>query len=147
MRLPGLGLLALLAAGSGALAGDPAPAVDPKLSVLAPFVVKDEAICSFGFSFTCLGNPETKQIYKLLITDVQQGSLAESAGLVPGVEILRADGIKVADMKGGLGRNGDLMRLFVNRRYGDKITLVVLIKNSGYKVTLPARPAHRSSAP
>jgi len=111
---------------------------------MAPLVVGDEAICSFGFSFTCFGNPKTKTISHLVITDVQQGSRAESIGLQRGDEIISADGIKVVDFKGGAARGGDLMRLFVNRNRGETIKLVVAIHTALYRITLTARPASSS---
>jgi hypothetical protein len=59
--------------------------------------------------------------------------------------IVAVDGTKVADLKGGLGREGDLMRLFVNRRRGETIKLTVSIKGSYYNITLAARPAGRGA--
>jgi S1-C subfamily serine protease len=125
----------------------PAGIPDPKLSVLPPLKVSDEAICRFGFSFTCRGDLQTSKISRLLITDIQQGSRADRLGLVAGDEILAVDGIKVTDLKGGLGRSGDLMRLFVNRKDGEKIKLGLWIRGSTYVVTLTAKASSRPVIP
>lgn len=134
-------------AGPRLRADGPAGAPAAKATVLPPLSVHDEAICSFGFSFTCFGDPQTRRIRRLMITDVQQGSRADTLGLMRGDEILEVDGIRVTDLKGGLGRDGDLMRLFVNREYGATIRLLVAIHGSLYRITLPARPASRRPGP
>ena len=140
------GGLALLILSAGFADPPPSPPTGPT-AVLPPFRIHDEAICSFGFSFSCYGDAKTKQISWLVITDIQQGSRADTIGLTRGDTIVAVDGIKVADLKGGLARDGDLMRLFVNRKYGDTITLTVGIHGTYYRLTLPARPASRPREP
>lgn len=95
---------------------------------LPPLEVKDNAYCNFGISVQALGNPQTRQITRLFITDVWEKSEAEKLGLKPGDEILAINGIKVSDMKGGMQRGSDLFELLVNRGKGARIRLEVEVR-------------------
>jgi C-terminal processing protease CtpA/Prc len=91
-------------------------------------VVQGNAICSFGISLKCLGDVATKKITRILISSVVEGSRAESLGLRAGDEILTVNGLKIAELKGGMSQGGDIMQLFVNRRKGDPLDLKVAVR-------------------
>jgi membrane-associated protease RseP (regulator of RpoE activity) len=121
-------LLSLAILCSSAGADEPTEAhVDVPL-VMPKVVVRDNALCSFGFSLKCLGDARTKKIDRILISEVRGGTRAAELGLRPGDEILSVNGVKVADLKGGMNRDGDIMQLFVNRRKGDAIDLEVEVR-------------------
>lgn len=101
---------------------------EPPASLLPPLEVKDNALCSFGISVQAVGNPKTKSITRLFITDVWEKSEAEKLGLKAGDEILTINGVKVSEMKGGMQRGSDLFELLVNRGHGSRIKLEVEVR-------------------
>lgn len=114
----------LAAAESGAGAAPPA---ESEAVAMPALVVKDNALCSFGIGVQAIGNLETKEISRLLITDVWEGSEAEKLGLKAGDEILSINGIKVSALKGGTKRGGDLFELLINRPRGARLKIEVLV--------------------
>jgi hypothetical protein len=122
-------LLLLLVLSNPALIADqptPTPADDPL--AMPKMVVQGNAICSFGISLKCLGDVATRKITRILISSVVEGSRAESMGLRAGDEILKVNGIKITDLKGGMNPDGDIMQLFVNRKRGDAIDLKIAVR-------------------
>jgi C-terminal processing protease CtpA/Prc len=91
-------------------------------------VVQGIPICSFGISLKILGDVTTKKITRIFISEVISGSRAEFIGLRPGDEILAVNGLKIADLKGGMSRDGDIMQLFGNRKKGDAIDLKIAVR-------------------
>lgn len=111
-------------------AGADQPAANPGAGqvTMPRMVVQDNAICSFGFSLKILGDAKAKKISRMFVSEVQEGTRADALGLKAGDEIISVNGIKVADLKGWLSRDGDVMQLFVNRKRGESIDLVVSVR-------------------
>jgi membrane-associated protease RseP (regulator of RpoE activity) len=121
-------LLALAFSGRAGAADAPAqPKADEQL-IMPKMVVQGIPICSFGISLKILGDVTTKKITRIFISEVISRSRAEFIGLRPGDEILAVNGLKIADLKGGMSRDGDIMQLFGNRKKGDAIDLKIAVR-------------------
>ena len=121
-------LLLLVLSNSALIADTPVPPQADEQLAMPKMVVQGNAICSFGISLKCLGDVSTKKITRILISKVVEGSRAESMGLRAGDEILKVNGLKITELRGGMSPDGDIMQLFVNRKKGDAIDLKIAVR-------------------
>ena len=129
-RFPARFVLLLSWATAGAFGAAPTSLDIPSDRVvqMLPFNVKERPATSFGLSLRIFGDPQTRLVKKILILTVAEDSEAEYKGLERGTEILSVDGKSVNSFPFGLNQGTELNRLFVNRKYGETITLVVFSK-------------------
>ena len=116
-----------IAAAFGA-AAPTADGPDNRVIQMKPFDVKQRPITSFGLSLRIIGDPQTRFVKRILVLAVATDSQAEYKGIEPGTEILGVNGKSVNSLEFGLSQGTELNRLFLNRKYGDTITLVVVSK-------------------
>jgi S1-C subfamily serine protease len=93
---------------------------------LPPFVVKARPLTSFGLALLIVVNARSKQVDRMFIKEVRADSEADANGLMAGTEIFSVDGRSVRSFVVRFDPESDLYRLFVNRRRGDRIRLVVI---------------------
>jgi C-terminal processing protease CtpA/Prc len=109
-------------------AAETAPSPPGEQLQMPKMTVQGTPICSFGISLKILGDPATKKITRILISEVISGSRADYLGLKAGDEILEVNGLKVAELKGGMSPSGDIMQLFGNRKKGEAIDLKIAVR-------------------
>ncbi len=125
LRIAGLAL----GAAAAALAADaktraPETGTGPTVR-MQPFVVMVPPVTSFGLGLAIFADPQTRQIKRMFIQAVAADSEADRLGLTAGTEILNVDGKSVLSFVVRFSPDSELSRLFVNRRRGDRIRLVV----------------------
>jgi predicted metalloprotease with PDZ domain len=111
--------------GSGPPAPPPPAAAKPALQ-LAPVVVSSKPIGSFGLSVRVLRDAMSAKVAELTILDVIPHTDADKAGLGPLTRILSIDGRSVNDFTASFDQGADLNAKLIDRKRGDRITLVVL---------------------
>ncbi len=92
---------------------------------LPAVVVEAKPLTSFGISLQLVAVRQTRQILRMFVREVAPGSEADTSGIEPGAEILSIDGRAVDTFIDRFDSESDLGRLFVNRRRGDRLDLVV----------------------
>jgi S1-C subfamily serine protease len=125
LRIAGLAL----GAAAAALAADaktraPETGAGPTVR-MQPFVVMVPPVTSFGLGLAIFADPQTRQIKRMFIKAVTADSEADMLGLTAGTEILNVDGKSVSSFVIRFNPDSELSRLFINRRRGDRIRLVV----------------------
>jgi hypothetical protein len=128
----GLIALALLSAlAARAASADPAPDNHPPVQ-MQKFVVNDKHLLCFGIGIELWKDKNTDQVLAMYVKTVQENSMAELEGIVPGT----------------FGEGSELNRIFLNRKNGDRVTLeikqlgkrgstfVTLVQNTGMNVTI-----------
>jgi S1-C subfamily serine protease len=124
-----------------ALASEPEdPPTVPGVIHLPELEVKTTAYCNFGFGIVVFGDVKAGTISRVLIDEVKPDSAASRMGLQRGDEILSVNGMRVADMKGGMKGGSDLFRLLINRPAGVRIDVEVEVRVVK-RVTLIAGPS------
>ena len=118
-----LGLALAAAAGAGA-AGPAASEVAPV--PMRTYTVAEKPLTCFGLSLQMVALRQTKQVLRMFVREVMPDSEADFNGLVTGTEILSINGRAVDSFVVGFDPQSELGRLFVNRRRGDRVTLVVV---------------------
>jgi len=119
-------LLAAVTAVAAAEKKPAAPPADPPVK-LAPYAVSSTPVNSYAFDLVVRVSKETGKIVSLTITGVRENSDADEAGLQPGDEITRINGIPVTEMDPKLGPDGQLNKLLLNRPKGERLDLEVII--------------------
>lgn len=131
--------VAMLSIGASLGAADPAkpapgksdPAQPPQTMPLEPalkmdrFVVDSDSTMSFGISLKIQRYTLTNKIVAMYIDEVEKESDAEAKGLEAGMGIVAIDGRPVTDIDGTFRPGSDLRRIFIGRKYGDKVVLDV----------------------
>ena len=103
---------------------------EPAADLAAPvpmeaILVEAKPLTSFGLSLQMVAVRQNKQILRMFVRDVVPQSEADYAGLQPGTEILSINGRAVNTFAVGFTPESELGRLFVNRRRGDRILLLI----------------------
>lgn len=111
-----------------AKAGDPTEAPAGPVIRLDPYTVMDEPpkLC-FDIALEVWGDANTGKVTSLYITKVKPLSHAEELGLVPRTRIDRIDGIPVEDLTPSFRKGTVLNRTFINRKFGARVTLEVVV--------------------
>lgn len=135
--LPVLLALACLTPAPGKEKNPPAPA-NEKILVLDPIKIQGSPIISYAIDISVYADPKTKKVNRIFITRVIPGTDAERAGLQAGDEIVRLDGVAVKELDSEVSVRSPLGRIFLNRRPGEPLNLVVLTRRPE-KVTLQAQ--------
>jgi C-terminal processing protease CtpA/Prc len=130
MKLPLPVRFAILVLGTAVAVADARPR-KPETSEgtpvrMQPLVVRARPFSSFGLALEIIANPQTRQIIRMFIKEVTVDSEADSKGLTEGTEILSVDGKSVWSFVLRFKPENELFRLFINRKRGDRITLVVV---------------------
>ncbi len=102
---------------------------DPAVKLNA-YKVKGQPITSFGISLRVTGDPDTRKVRRIFIKAVEPDSEAAGKGLAENAEILSVDGKPVTAFAFGLKQGSELGRVFIKRKRGDTITLVVVDEKS-----------------
>lgn len=118
-------LLSVLAAPAGLSAAAPEPPV-----TLTPYVVKDNPINSYAFDLVVGVDKASHRIVRLLITAVADDSDAARAGLKPGDEIVKINGLSLAELGAPFGPDSELNRLLLNRPPGEPLRLEVVTRRT-----------------
>lgn len=105
----------------------PAEASD-KVLVLEPVKIKGSPIISFAIDIAVYADPKTKKVNRIFISRVHPDTDAEKAGLQPGDEIVKLDGVSVKELDCEVSRESALGRIFLNRTPGDPLKLEALTR-------------------
>lgn len=122
-RLPAILILLAL---SPAFGNEVAPPADDKVVKLEPFKIRDNAIISFALDIAIYVEPDTKKATHVLITRVHSGTDAAQAGLQPGDEIVKLDGVPVKGMDSRVVKNSPLGHILLNREPGEPLKLEII---------------------
>ena len=117
----------------------PAKPETGEIITLPRFEVKGNPICCYGFGIIATWDAKTQTVTHLYVDEVRPGSEADRIGLQRGDEILSINGRKIADMKGGLKRGGDLFALLVDQPVGRMTDFAVTVRTVK-KLVLSATP-------
>lgn len=110
---------------------DPTAALAGPVIKLDPYTVLEEPpkLC-FDIALEVWGDLNTGKVTSIYITKVKPLSHAEELGLVPRTRIDRIDGIPVENLVPSF-RNGTVLnRTFINRKFGARVTLEVVLPGS-----------------
>jgi S1-C subfamily serine protease len=91
--------------------------------------VSAQPFTSFGLSLLVLARPDTRQITRIVIHDVDVLSDAAENGISPGDEITRIEGRSIYSFVADFDRGSDFGHYFIARKAGDQITLDVSTKS------------------
>ncbi len=89
------------------------------------FVTRAKPMQCFGIAIELWENKATQLVFEMYVRDVQSGSMAEDAGIVPGTRIYGINGIAVENLTATFLRGSELNRIFFDRPEGDRVTLEV----------------------
>jgi len=103
---------------------------------LKPFRTRNTPLTTFPISLQVSDRAGTTRVETIRITDVAKDSEAEAAGIRVGDEITAIDGRKVQEFPGGVGKDDELGRIFLNRRPGDRVTLLIKPAGDGKPFTV-----------
>jgi hypothetical protein len=97
----------------------------PKAGVveLEPYRVSSAPFTAFPISLQITRHPISNQVMKVVVTEVPAGSTTEQVGVKVGDEIMAIDGRAARDFRGGVTKGSELGKIFLNRRYGDRVNL------------------------
>lgn len=98
---------------------------NPGAVTMEAFNVRQKVLTSFGLALAVWKDGNTGKVSAIYVSAVKPGSPAEAAGLGPRTRIEAIDGKPVTEMDATYRPGGDLHRAFINRRIGDKVTLLV----------------------
>ncbi len=104
--------------------------VDDRVLVLDPLHVQGKPVVSFGFDLRVYSDPQTKKVTHVLITRVIPRTDAEKAGLRPGDEIVKVDGVAMQDLEAEVSVHSEFGRIFLNRKPGDQAKLEVITRRT-----------------
>lgn len=139
----------LMVSNSTTLAADDeaAPKTTGPLIMLEPYTVNEKPppLC-FGVSLSVWENVNTGKIMALYITKVKEGSDALEAGLGARTRIHKINGVPVEELTASFENDGDLNRIFINRKLSDRITIEAQPEGSltAKTVVLVERPNFKS---
>lgn len=98
---------------------------------LDPFTVRDEPPkLNFDIALQVWSNRDTGKVTAIYITKVKALSHAEQLGLRPRTRIDRIDGIPVEELVASFNDGTVLNKTFVNRKFGDRVTLEVVAEGT-----------------
>ena len=103
---------------------DPVVATAGPVVELAPYAINEvpPKLC-FGVSLSVWKNGNTGKVMAIYINKVKAKSDAEAAGFGPRTRIYRINGKPVEEMSATFNGDSDLNRIFINRKFGAKITV------------------------
>jgi hypothetical protein len=105
---------------------------------LDPLRVKDDPLTSFPISFEITREHSSNQVKTIVVREVPEGSTTAEMGVKVGDEIIKINGRQVSEFRGGVTKDSEIGRIFINRRRGDKVDLELLAAETRtpYAVTL-----------
>lgn len=110
---------------------------------LAPVQVRNRPICDFAVSLGVRWSLGGDRVEAIRVTNVPKGSDAAIAGVKAGDAVIEINGRKIEEFSGGVGKDDDLGKIFLNRRFGDTVRLKILPpgQSKTFRVTLHAQHA------
>ena len=117
---------------------EPDPPAKDRIVVLEPFVVKGKPIICFAIDLRLYMDPDTKKVDRMFITRVREGTDADRAGLEPGDEVVKLDGIGVQEYDARVAPDSPLGRLLLNRTPGEPLKFEIITHRTE-KITLHAQ--------
>jgi hypothetical protein len=116
----------------------------PKAGVveLEPYRVSSAPFTAFPISLQISRRPISNQVTRIVVTEVPAGSTTEKVGVKVGDEIVAIDGRVARDFRGGVTKGSELGKIFLNRRYGDRVDLDLVSADTKtrFAVTLQIPP-------
>ena len=115
----------------------------PGVVALAPVRVRNTPICDFAVSLSVRWSNRDNRVEAMRILNVPAGSDAALGGVKAGDAVVEINGRKIEEYAGGVGRDDELGRIFLNRKFGDTVDLKILPPGQGkvFRVTLHAQRA------
>jgi membrane-associated protease RseP (regulator of RpoE activity) len=134
-------VLAALFLGAVAFAAEPKPAQPKdKIVVLEPMKIKGTPLISFAVDLAIYMNPTTRKVERIFITYVREKTDAEAAGLQPGDEIVKLEGIPVKEFDAVVSSESPLGNLLLSRKPGERLKMEIITRRTE-QITLEARRA------
>lgn len=115
----------------------------PGVVALAPVRVRNTPICDFAVSLGVRWSIGGDRVEAIRVLNVPPGSDAAAAGVKAGDAVVAINGRKVEEIAGGVGKDDELGKIFLNRRFGDPVILKILPPGQSkvVRVTLHAQHA------